>query len=145
LDNVDEGYEIPSVLYKRDETYIQPLEVDNDDGVLPKRYLLNVRSPLGDFDISDGPYNQWAVGQLNANPRRPGNPTCLSPSGYRVVMLTYTKNRSIERMGTLTSIVPLLPWRCISSKAASWVFAMHDISKQTFGVLLYSGRKGLAS
>jgi hypothetical protein len=110
---LDDGYEecdTPSALYRRNESSIQQLEVDSDDGVLSERYLLILRSLQSDFDYLGGHYKHSAVGQLTANPQRPGDLTCSSPSGYQVAVLMYTRNRSIKRMGTLKSWMPSLPW-----------------------------------
>jgi lipopolysaccharide biosynthesis protein len=90
-DDGEEEYKTPSALYRRDGTYIQPLQVDCGYGVLPERYLLNVRSLQSDFDCSGGHYNLLASVQLISNMLRPGDPTCWSPSGYQGVMLTYTR------------------------------------------------------
>jgi hypothetical protein len=71
--------------------------------------MLNVRGPQNDHHIWRDHYNQLAPGELSANPQRPGHPKCSNPSGYHVVMLTYTRNRLTGRSRTLEKMMPELP------------------------------------
>jgi hypothetical protein len=59
--------------------------------------------------ISGGYYDQLTPGELTDNLQQPDDLVCSNPSGYQVVVLTYTRNRLTGRMGTLERMISPLP------------------------------------
>jgi hypothetical protein len=115
----DEDQEAPECERKEPAADLE-YSLEDDDSptrwAIDETYMVNVRGPQSDrhHHIWRDHYDQLAPGQLNANPQPPTDPICTfvtrrDLSGFYVVVLTYTRNRSTRHLRTLEKMMPELP------------------------------------
>jgi hypothetical protein len=70
-----------------------------------QHHIINVRGPENNSHIGNADHEQLAPDQLRANPQRPGH-ACYRPTGYQVIVLTYTRNPLRGHWGKLERDIP---------------------------------------
>ncbi|KAH7073538.1 hypothetical protein BKA63DRAFT_575801 [Paraphoma chrysanthemicola] len=78
----------------------------NVDRPLPhQHHIINVRGPDNTSHVGNDHQEQLGPGKLHENPQRPGH-DCYRPTGYQVIVLTYTRNPLKGAWGKLEWMIP---------------------------------------